>query len=289
MKITVFTPTYNRSKKILRVYESLKNQSNKNFEWLIVDDGSSDDTEEVVENLIIKEKSFSIRYYNKQNGGKHTAHNIAVSESSNELFFCVDSDDYIVDNAIETIIKYSQYLTDENTGILALKKEIDGKVLSDKLPTGIRQCEKLKLEQIYCCKGEFTLIYKTSILKKHLFPEIKNERFVAESVLYDKLDQYGSLLLVNEVITVCEYLDDGYTSNYKKLMLNNPIGFKLYYKQRIDLAISLKECVNYIIRYNAFCILSNSNDFNYKGKKTILVYLLKPIGFLAYLYYKLKS
>lgn len=290
MKVTVFTPTYNRSKELLRVYKSLCKQTNKNFEWIIVDDGSIDDTKIIIDEIKNNENGFPILYFYKSNGGKFTAHNYAVSKASNDLFLCVDSDDFIVDDAIEIIINCAQNLFENNSiGIIAMKQEIKGRILSDIFPKNIKQCKKIELQQIYKCTGEFTLIYKTDILKKCLYPEIKDERFVGENVIYDMLDQYGEMLLLNKVITVCEYLENGYTYNFKKIMLNNPTGYKLYYMQRIDLAITFKECINYIIRYNAFSILSKSKLYNYKGKKKVFVYLLKPIGYIASLYYKMKS
>ena len=289
MKITIFTPTYNRSSELLRVYESLKRQTNLNFEWLIIDDGSTDDTSSVIQNLINDEVSFPIRYFKKENGGKYTAHNYAVSKAAYDLFVCLDSDDYLVDDAVDIILKCSsERLKEENIGIIALKKDIKGTVLSSPFPKNVKQCRKIDLDQIYKCKGEFTLIYKTNILKYSLYPIIENERFVGENVIYDNLDKYGEMILLEDVITVCEYLENGYTSNFNKLMLNNPTGYKLYYKQRIDLAISLKERINYIIRYHAFSNLSNSKKFKYDGSNKILVFLMKPVGFLAYLYYKYK-
>lgn len=287
MKVTVFTPTYNRAKELSRVYNSLCSQTCKEFEWLIIDDGSTDNTKNEVERFMQTRCGFKIRYYFKENGGKYTAHNMAVNKAVNELFVCVDSDDYMVKNAIETILKCAEMdLKEDRIGIISLKKDTNGIVLSDKFPKNIIQCKKIDLEQKYHCRGEFTLIYKTSLLKKCLYPIIKNEKFIGENVIYDKLDQYGDMVLLNEVITICEYLENGYTSNFKLLMLNNPTGFKLYYMQRIDLARTLMECINYVIRYNAFSVLSKERNFNYKGKKKFLVVLLKPVGFVASFYYK---
>lgn len=290
MKITVFTPTYNRGKEIERVYNSLCNQTNKNFEWLVVDDGSTDKTEDVIKRLSEKDNGFPIKYVKKQNGGKYTAHNVAVQNATNELFLCVDSDDYLVDGAIDSILKFANLnITNEIIGVIALKIDTKGNFLSDKFPKNVQHCKKIYLEQLYQCKGEFTLIYKTSLLRKCIYPEITNERFIGENVIYDQLDGFGDMILFDEVITVCEYLDNGYTNNFKKLMINNPTGYKLYYMQRIDLAYTLKECIGYVIRYNAFSLLSSSKLFKYKGNKLVLVYLLKPIGLLVYLYYKFKD
>ena len=139
------------------------------------------------------------------------------------------------------------------------------------------------------CYGEKSLIYKTEILKTFPYPEIKGEKFVTECVVYDSIDQDYTMLLLKDVLTICEYQPDGLTGTIFSTMLKNPTGYKIYYKQRIDMAITLKERVGYIIRYNAFDILSGDNKCDYYGKYKFLVTILKPSGWLLTKYYNYKK
>ena len=288
--ITVFTPTYNRANKLQRLYQSLREQTNYNFEWLIIDDGSSDNTEQVVESFIEKESQFLIRYFKKKNGGKYTAHNEGVKKANGDLFLCVDSDDYIEETAIDELLKCWHGIKEEScTGVIALKKDQNNKILSESFPENVERCKKIDLEQKYKCKGEFTLVFKTTILKQYLYPLIEGEKFMGESIVYDQVDQIGEMCLLNKVITVCKYCDDGYTHNFMKVVLNNPTGYQIYYKQRIDLAVTFKEKIGYIVRYHAFRIMSKEYRFEYDGNSRMLVKAMLPLGYLAYLLYERKK
>ena len=290
MKITVFTPTYNREEKLKRLYYNLLKQTDQRFEWLIVDDGSNDDTKELVYKIIKENTGFEIRYYRKDNGGKHTAYNVGVEKANGELFVCVDSDDYLEATAVEKILRLWETIkVNSYIGIVALKKDTDGRLLSERLPNNIQSSKIIDLARKYNCKGEFSLVFATRILKRHVFPIVENEKFMCESIIYDQVDENGEMYLFNEVITVCEYCDDGYTRNFLRVVLDNPTGYKLYYKQRIDLAITLKEKINYILRYHAFKIMSKDDRFEYDANSRVLVKVMLPLGYLAYLLYERKK
>lgn len=290
MIVTIFTPTYNRKEKLERLYINLTKQTCCEFEWLIVDDGSTDETEKFVHQLTGTQDKFSIRYIKKRNGGKYTAYNVGVKEALGDLFVCVDSDDFLEEKAIEKILEFKAKINDTGiNGIIALKKDSKGRLLSDELPQNVEKCRIIDLEQKYSCRGEFTFVFKTEIVKKYLFPEINGENFMGESVIYDQIDQQGQMYLTNHVFTVCEYCEDGYTQNFMKVVLNNPTGYQIYYKQRIDLAINVKERVGYIIRYHAFKRMTNNHKYVYKGQRKILVASLSPAGYLAYRLYMRKK
>lgn len=287
--ITVFTPTYNRKELLFRLYESLLGQTSKDFEWLIVDDGSSDGTEETI-NSFIKENKIPITYIAKSNGGKHTAFNLGVKNANGELFFCVDSDDFLPPNAIEDIINASDKISQNNiSGIIAYKNDINGKRLSNELPSDISYSTAYILDKIHGCCGEWSFIYKTEILKNNLYPEIKGEKFIGESVLYDKLGNSFDMYLLNKIVTTCEYQNDGLTSHFFATMLKNPIGYKIYYGQRIDMALSFTERIGYGVRYNAFKLLSRESKHDYKGKHKTLITLLRPLGHLLKHYYNINN
>ena len=287
--ITIFTPTYNRSVLLERIYDSLIIQNNKDFEWLIVDDGSMDNTKEVVQKWIDEDK-IKIRYIYQKNQGKYVAFNTGVNNANGELFFCVDSDDFLPNNAIELIYKAWSKNTYENiAGIIALKENTNGERLSDALPNSINKSSAYNLAFVHNCRGEWSLIYRTDILRNNLFPVISGEKFITECVVYDKIDLNFELILLNEVLTICEYQSDGLTSSIFSTMLKNPTGYKIFYNQRIDMAYTISERLGYIIRYNAFDILSKDNSFNYNGKYKLLVRMLKPLGWGLTKYYNYKK
>lgn len=286
MKITVFTPTYNRENLLPRVYGSLCSQTDGNFEWLIVDDGSTDHTKGVVDKWI-DENKIEIRYIYQPNSGKAIAFNEGIKNAKGELFLCVDSDDYLVDDAIEAILSQSESTAYGGiAGIIARKCDNRGKNLGDRFPENLSRIDTFSLSEKYRCKGEWTLIYKMAILKNCLFPEIANEKFITECVLYDKLAQTYEMMLFDKIIEVCEYQKDGLTSNIYKYLLENPTGYKIYYSQRIDMAYTWKARIGYIIRYNAFRRLSSDKDNEYTGKYRQIVRLLWFTGILGSLYYR---
>ncbi len=280
--ITIMTPTYNREKLLGRLYNSLLHQSCKDFEWLIIDDGSVDSTGETVSKYITESK-INIRYIYQENRGKAAAYNKGIDNANGKYFFCVDSDDYLPNNAIELIAESIDQIGNLG-GVLGLKEEIGGRRLGDKLPD-VKAVDTFELSEKYNCNGEWSLIYKTSILKNNKFPIIAGEKFVTECVVYDKIADSYKVLLLNKVLTKCEYQDDGLTSNLIDLMLNNPTGYKIYYSQRIDLTKSAKLRAGYILRYSIFNSISKDKEYNYKGKYRFWVDLFKPVGFIGKQYY----
>ena len=124
--ITLFTPTYNRVHLLSRLYNSILMQDVIDVEWLIVDDGSIDDTEALIENFQ-KESIINISYYKKSNGGKHTAINFGLQNAKGELFFIIDSDDVLAENALKNIKIHYQSIKNNNNicGIVGLSQYID--------------------------------------------------------------------------------------------------------------------------------------------------------------------
>ena len=287
--ITIFTPTYNRGNLLYRIYESLKAQTVQDFEWLIVDGGSSDNTEEIV-NGWIREQTINIRYIRKKNGGKHTAFNMGVQNAKGELFFCVDSDDFAPETCVENILKAWNKANDRNiAGIIGKKTDTDGKLLCGEFPKEILSVTAYDLTRKHQCYGEKSMVYRTEVLKKFPYPEIENERFIGECVVYDRIDREYTMLLSDEVLTICEYQPDGLTGTIFSTMLKNPTGYKIYHGERIDMAYTFKERIGYIIRYNAFDILSGDKNYDYCGKHKLLTIALRPIGWLLTKYYNYKK
>lgn len=236
MRLTVFTPTYNRRELLTRVYESLKRQSLKTFEWLIVDDGSTDDTHGLVDDWI-KEDIVTIRYHYQNNGGKMRAHNVGAMLASTPLFVCLDSDDYFTDTAVEDLLKgwdnayaYTQD-AERLAGIVAHK----GRSETELLGASDFPCEgETTLYGLYRSgfRGETTLMFRTDVIRAFPFPEIEGEKYVPEDYIYDKIDEMYRLSVLPKIITVCEIVDDGYTESLKALKENNKTAWYLYYEQR---------------------------------------------------------
>ena len=285
MKITVFTPTYNRANKLMRVYQSLLSQRIFNFEWLIIDDGSTDETENVVA-VFLKNKKFSVRYKKKGNGGKHTAYNTALLLAKGEYFMCLDSDDYLAPDAMENVaICLTACRPDE--GIIAYKAMKDGERLSQNFPLNISYASTSELSLVYQCKGEFSLIYPTFIARKYPFPVFENEKFVTECVVYDKIAEGSRMRLLSKVLTLGEFQIDGYTSNLNQMMKDNPSGYCQYFMQRIDMQPKIKDQLIYAGKFYCFRLFSGNKKIVYIGRHRYMKMLAIPLGGLFWIYYKI--
>ena len=295
MNITIFTPTYNRSQTLSRLYNSLIVQTCKCFEWFIVDDGFVDDTRHVIERWI-DEKKINIRYIYQQNGGKMRAHNRGVMECKTELFMCCDSDDYLSNEyVVEHVLRASKKIMFEKcvAGIIAYKKIINASVncaMEMRFPIGL-QYSTLTYLYSHGFSGDTSLIFKTFILKQFLFPEIEGERFIPEAYVYNQIELKYSMLLLPKMIMTCEYLPDGYSNSFFKIFIKNPIGRQLY-------SIQIMETKHGIEFYKAIYIYIIASLFNTKqsffvslrkSPKPFLTMLFVPLGILGYFKFKAKA
>lgn len=250
--LTVFTPTYNRADKLKRAYESLKRQTDKDFCWLIVDDGSADDTVGAVA-AMKEENKVDITLIRRENGGKMRAHNTGVTTCATELFLCLDSDDCLTDTAVEDILKTWQDIRDDShyAGIIAYKGEkrdasgikgdfngsvyfADGQRIAPIYGNTFPDTEDSSFRELYQkgFRGETTLVFRTGLLKENLFPEIEGEKYVPEDVVYDRIDEGHIFRVMPEILTVCELIDEGYTDRVEELRREAPTGWFIYYYQR---------------------------------------------------------
>ncbi len=282
--LTVFTPAYNRAGTLPRLFESLLRQNSRDFEWLIIDDGSQDDTQAVAEGFA-KAASFPVRYHKKENGGKHTAYNTALELAQGQWFLCVDSDDMLADNAVEMILKTAEKLA-EDQGIIAYKQDLSGKRLSGEFPENLELTGFNELVLSHGCSGEFTLIFPTALAKQYPFPVFDGERFVTESVIYDRLDVVCRMGLLREVVTLCEYQEDGYSQNVDGIIARNPKGYSMYFMQRIDVYPSLKQKMITAGKYWCFRWMGGKPPVRYAGKHRLLTGLCLPLGLIFRVYYK---
>lgn len=278
MRLTVFTPAYNRAKTLPRLYESLLGQTCFDFEWLIVDDGSADETRSVVEGFT-GEGKFPVRYVYKENGGKHTAHNRALEIARGEWFLCVDSDDLLADTAVAEILAAAG----EAPGIIAYKEDLQGSRLSGEFPAGVDAATLWALNEDYGCRGEFTLAFRTQYARQFPFPVFPGERFMGECVVYDRM---GQLRLVSRVVTRCEYQQDGYSQDFGGLMGKNPNGYCLYFMQRIDLYSGFIKRLVCAGKYRCFRYICKNKQLKYRGKHRLTVALGAAVGLVFRVYYK---
>lgn len=286
IKITIFTPTYNRSNTLDRLYNSLVKQTNASFVWLIVDDGSIDDTELKV--LRWKnEKSIQIHYHKQENRGKSFAHNVGVSLTRTELFTCVDSDDYLTENAVSVILDaYQKFHKNDLIGMIAFKT-LENSVLVTKFSNNdITHTTLYNAYNKYGLGGDAMLIYRTEIINQFAFPIFDNEKFVPEAYLYDKLDQTGEMYIIKESLYICEYLQDGYTNNLVNTLLNNPNGYIQYLKNRIEIDDSFFVKYLDIIKLLCFLIatmrIREINFTKYRISMFLLFVICIPISFYRY-------
>ncbi len=238
MRLTVFTPTYNRRELLKRAYDSLVSQTCHDFGWLIVDDGSADETVDLVKSWQA-EGLIPIEYHYVENGGKMRAHNRGVEHCKTEWFLCLDSDDELVKDAVELILG----CIDENkpgdgiSGIIAYKGRSESEILNGTEFPGAYLTEKKGRSTLYGLylngfKGETTIVFKTDVLKKYPFPEIEGEKYVPEDYIYDKIDAGYEYIVMPRILTVCELVSQGYTDSVRKLKENNKEAWYLYYEQR---------------------------------------------------------
>ena len=279
MYLSIITPTYNREYMLHRLYESLKVQTCKDFEWIVVDDGSSDKTRDLIYNFQ-KENIIKINYIYKENGGKPSAHNEGVLAAKGELTICVDSDDALSIDAVEITKKiWNQQKNKDIIGILAKRGDFINHVqICGNWPSSLKECKMIELQEKYKFYGDTALFFKTTLLQKNLFKIFKDEKFIPEDSLYVKLDNYGKMLLLDAVLYYCEYLPDGLTAKYKKLLLENPMGTSYCYYLRMKQSHNLYYRLKNAIISEAYLSISNCKCEYEKYDEGILLFVAKLIS-----------
>lgn len=230
--ITVFTSTYNRGYIIENLYQSLKRQTSKDFEWIVIDDGSTDNTESLLFKWKNEEANFPIKYKKIKNGGKHKAINIGVSLSSADAFFIVDSDDFLVENAIEEAQTWFQAICEkpQYAGVSGLRGYTKDNPIGGWGTFSNAYIDATNLErETYGLLGDKAEIYKTEILKKYPFPEFKGENFLTEAIVWDRIAIDGfKIRWYQKIIYICDYLEDGLTHSGYAKSIKNPKGYLAY-------------------------------------------------------------
>ncbi|MFK7000590.1 glycosyltransferase family 2 protein [Flavobacterium oreochromis] len=290
MKLTVFTPTYNRAYLLPRLYESLKKQTNKNFIWLVIDDGSTDETKELIEDWC-KENILQIRYLYKDNQGMHSGHNWAYDNIDTEYNVCIDSDDMMPLKAVEIILEeISKIDSDDISGIVGLDQDVNGKVIGGEFPKGLDRLKLYEVYQKYGLTGDRKLVYKTKLMQEiPPYPIYENEKFVPLDYKFLLLDQKYDLIPINKILCTVEYQEDGSTKNILKQYRENPRGFTFSRISRINLGYSLMEKIKNSIHLISSVLFSKDYNSIFRTKHTLLVLSVFPLGILLYIYIRLKT
>jgi glycosyltransferase involved in cell wall biosynthesis len=290
--ITVFTPTYNRAYILPQLYASLLAQSNQDFEWLIVDDGSTDDTRSLIKKFM-DEAKISIRYIYQTNGGKHTAINLGVQEARGELFFIVDSDDYLPQNSLELLLYYYEQIKDEDRywGLSGLRIYPNGKTIGGDVSYDILHCSFWDYRYKYKIKGDKADAFKTAILKEFPFPVFEGENFVSEVIVVNRIAaKYPLALFFAQPIYICEFLEDGLTAgSIRNRQRCSTLALQLYEEQSkfpLPVPVKMRSVINYW-RFSFYNLMS----FPQKLKRVSILYSLIgfPVGLGMYMMDRMKG
>jgi glycosyltransferase involved in cell wall biosynthesis len=290
--ITVFTPTYNRAHCIHLCYESLKRQTSKDFCWVIIDDGSTDNTKVLVDEWIKETKDFEIKYYYKSNGGLHTGYNFAIEKMDTELCVCIDSDDFMPDDAVEKILNLWKSNKDEKyAGIIGLdfsfKNEIIGKPLPNEKDVDINEL-MIKGKLI----GDKKLVVRTELYKKVApMPSFNKEKNFNPNYMNILIGEEYRFLVLNENLCFVEYQKDGMTNNILNQYLNSPNSFAQIRRLYLTLGkATLIFKLRHAIHYTSSCIIAKKiKDIYIESPNKLLTILMAPFGFLLTLYIKYKN
>jgi len=289
--LTIFTPTYNRAYILPRCYEAMKRQTCKDFVWLVVDDGSTDNTRALAESWIREPNGFEIRYVYQNNLGMHGAHNLAYENIDTELNTCVDSDDYMPDDAVEKILNFwnNREIDEKIAGFLALDAYKNGEIIGSLFPPDISRATSYDYYYKFGMKGDKKFILRTDLTKMNPYPVFEGEKYVNLATKYSLLDKDYELLNLNEVVCIVEYLQDGSTLNMFRQYMSNPQGFA--YSRRLCMVLPFagfgfrfKQAVHYV----SSCIFCRNRAWLSETPRKALTIFAAPFGLGLFLYIKYK-
>jgi glycosyltransferase involved in cell wall biosynthesis len=288
-KITVFTPTYNRAYCLHQVYDSLLKQKSDAFIWLIVDDGSIDNTQQLVEKWQ-SENKIEIEYIYQKNQGMHGGHNTAYANIKTPFNICIDSDDFMPDDAISIILEEIEDLDPKFAGIVGLDSDKQSlEIIGSKIPSHLSAVKLSELYSVHGVKGDKKLVYRTEIVNSYPpYPIFESEKFVPLGHLYLLIDQDYLLKPLNKVLCIVEYQQDGSTKNIIKQYNRNPQGFAFSRKTQMvyekTFALRYRSAMHYI----SSSLFSKNIKFLYQSPKRFLTLLAVVPGFILHLFILIK-
>lgn len=282
---TVFTPTYNRAHTLARVYESLKAQTYHDFEWLIVDDGSSDGTAALVQQWI-KEDSVTIRYFYQANQGKHIAFNRGVSEADGELFLTLDSDDTCVPHALKRFHHHWESISIQDrpkfSGVTCLCMDSHGKVIGSKFPVHGMDSDPITMETLYGITGEKWGFHRTQVLRDFPFPVISGEHFVPEGLIWNRIARKYQIRFINEPLRIFEMLPGGLSNSITRVRVSSPLSARLYYQEYLRSDMAWLRKAKAAINFMRFSLHANTSMSATEMGRDLKLVTLWPVAYLAF-------
>jgi len=282
--VSVITPIYNRASFLPSLFASLCHQTCKDFEWIIVDDGSTDDVRGAVENFLFD--GFDVRLYQKENGGKHTAVNMGISEANGELTLILDSDDELPKDAIATILDAYQQIKGKHdfAGVCGYMAHRDGQVIGQ--PLIEIDASEIELRYKYHVCGDMCEVFRTDVLRKFPFPELKGERFCPECLVWNRIARKYRLHVFPKVVYLRDYLDGGLTDNIVKIRMNSPVASMMTYAEMLDIEMpcsqKMKAAINYY-RFKACLTVEHAREVSCNIPTVPLSWRwTKPLGWLMH-------
>lgn len=267
--ITVLTPTYNRGNYLRKLFESLCKQTRKDFKWLIIDDGSQDETNQLIKEFV-RVADFKINYIEKENGGKHTALNIGFNVIDTYLTFIVDSDDIITEDAIETIYNAIPQISSDNLcGVAFLRGYSKTECIGNIFPKDGAIDNDITIRLKYNISGDKAEVWRTDILRQYQFPVFDKERFQGENYVWWQIARKYNMLYRNKIIYITKYLAGGLTKSGRAMRLNNPLGgmenSKMAFYPEFPLKTKIKcgilyDVYGYQAKWSLYKIIKNSGS-----------------------------
>ena len=277
--LTVFTPVYNRAHTLPRTYESLCIQDCKDFMWLIIDDGSTDGVESLIREWQKKDNGFEIQYIYKENGGMHTAHNVAYEHIVTELNTCIDSDDCMAEGAVQSIVEEWKKVKDKGyAGLIGLDADLKGELIGKGFPKDLKETT---LVGYYAAGGigDKKLVYRTDVIKKYPpYPVFEGEKYVSLAYIYRLIDQDYKLAVLDKVLCNVEYQNDGSSATMWKEYVKNPKGFAFWRKVCMKYPESQKRLFIDCIHYCSSSQIARNRNYIKESPRKMLTIFCSPLG-----------
>ena len=258
--ITILTPTFNRAHLLPRLFESLTHQTDFNFEWLVIDDGSTDGTSDLFAGKTFLSAPFPIRYYQQENGGKHRALNAGVKQAKGDFIFIADSDDWLLPQSVAIVGLHTSAIADDNTfaGVAGLDVFDDERIVGTGLPQDIIDCNAMDVRYRYHVDGDLKEVFKTTVLQEFPFPEIQDEKFCPEQLVWFRIAQKYKLRYFNTPIYVAEYQPNGITASIIRVRMLAPQATCMMYAEMLAYKIPFKEKIKAAINFWRFKVCAPS-------------------------------
>lgn len=288
--LSILTPTYNRAYTLDNLYRSLIGQLDKDLTWVVVDDGSTDNTEELISEYI-RQNLIKIEYIKQENSGKHIAINSGVNIIATDLTMIVDSDDVLTVDAVKSIKEYWKKADKNNcVGVTFLRGYSETEVIGKKFPKNEMIDNANKVRYNLGISGDKAEVVRTNMLKKYPFPKFNGEKFLSEGILWKQLGSGTKTLFINEIIYITEYLSDGLTNSGRKLLIKNPLGAGLNAKLAMTKEFSFKMRLQNTLLYTAYGFFAKKklSEIVHESGQSGLVITNLLFGWLIYRYWKNK-